>query len=374
VKPTPNAVPGTQTDRSSVPTPVLVIDIAVLDQNIALMADFVARARMHLRPHAKSHKCVEIARRQVAAGAIGISCATLDELGAMVAGQVQGLLLTSPIAGRCKLARLEQQLRHDPTIMLVADDPAGIAELAALAAKLSTRLQVLLDIDVGQQRTGVAGSAAAVDLARQIAANSGLEFCGLQAYAGHIQHIVDRGARLTAVTAVADHIRELRDQLAQWQLWPRVVTGAGTGTAAMDATMGIFTELQAGSYVFMDVDYLTVADLEVTGKPSLFVDTTVVSAQWEDHVTTDAGTKAFALNGPPPVPATDEDGWTYSYDGDEFGRISLAPSSRRPARGERIAFLVSHCDPTVALYQRYVCVRGERIDGYWPIVARGSSE
>ena len=357
-------------ERTSIPTPALIVDLAVLERNIAVMAEFATRSQVSLRPHAKSHKCVEIARRQIAAGAVGISCATLDEMAAMVVDRVPGLLLTTPIAGDAKLAHLGRLLHQDSSVTVVADDPAGVAELGALAAAVPTRIKVLIDVDVGQRRTGCRTATAAVELARQINATPGLEFCGVQAYAGHIQHIVGRAARRAAATAVADQIRTVCASLRSAALEPRIVTGAGTGTTEMDATLGVFTELQPGSYVFMDVDYLRVEGLAVDYSPSLFVDTTVVSTLWEDHVTTDAGTKAFALNGPPPVPATAEQGWIYSYDGDEFGRISLGPYSRRPDRGERLALIVSHCDPTVVLYPGYVCVRDNRIEGYWPIAVR----
>jgi D-serine deaminase-like pyridoxal phosphate-dependent protein len=294
----------------------------------------------------------------------------LDEIAAMVTGAVPGLLLTSPTAGTPKLTQLGQLLRRDPSIMVVADDPAGIVELAALSEEVGVRIRVLVDIDVGQRRTGCRTVVAAVTLAQQINRTPGLEFCGVQAYAGHIQHIVARAERLSAATAVAEQIRTLGDALKAAQLSPRIVTGAGTGTAELDATQGVYTELQPGSYVFMDADYLRIDGIAVDYHPSLFVDTTVVSAQTDDHVTTDAGTKAFALNGPPPLPATHESGWTYSYDGDEFGRITLTSNSRRPARGERLSLIVSHCDPTVVLYPQYVCVRGDRVEGYWPIASR----
>jgi D-serine deaminase-like pyridoxal phosphate-dependent protein len=363
-----NEIYEAQRERASIPTPALIIDVPVLERNIAAMADFAARSGVHLRPHAKSHKCIEIARRQMAAGAVGISCATLGEIAAMMSGQVSGLLLTSPIAGEAKLRELGRLLRLDPSIMVVADDPAGIAELAALATEVGTRLQVLIDVDVGQARTGCRTACAIVDLAERIKASPSLELCGVQAYAGHIQHIVRREARLAAARTVAEKIRAVCAALRQAGCEPSVVTGAGTGTAEIDATLGVYTELQCGSYVFMDVDYLRIEGIEAGYRPSLFVDTTVVSTQWDSHVTTDAGTKSFALNGPPPIPATGERDWIYSYDGDEFGKITLGPGSRRPLRGERIALVVSHCDPTVVLYRQYFCTRADRVVESWRIV------
>jgi D-serine deaminase-like pyridoxal phosphate-dependent protein len=195
-------------------------------------------------------------------------------------------------------------------------------------------------------------------------------FGGIQAYAGHIQHIADLEARRAAVTAVADQIRGLRAALGREHLDPRIVTGAGTGSAEFDGPGGVYTELQTGSYIFMDTDYLAIEMGAARFSPALFVDTTVIGVQWDDHVTTDAGTKAFALNGPPPVSAVGENGWAYSYDGDEFGRVTLGAGARRPARGERLSFIVSHCDPTVVLYPQFVCVRGDTVQEYWTIVPR----
>jgi D-serine deaminase-like pyridoxal phosphate-dependent protein len=359
-----------QPARSSVPTPALVIDLAALERNIAAMAALAAQWHVGLRPHAKSHKCVAIARRQIAAGAVGVSCATLDEVAAMVTGGVPGLLLTSPIAGEPKFAQLEGLLRRDPGIIVVADDPAAIGALDVVSNRVGARLRVLVDFDVGQQRTGCRTVGEAVALAKEIQAKPGLVFGGVQAYAGHIQHIAGREARASAATAVADQVRNLRAALERAQLDPQIVTGAGTGSAEFDGPGGAYTELQTGSYIFMDTDYLVVEPLGTRFSPSLFVDTTVVGVQWDDHVATDAGTKAFALNGPPPTSAASEAGWTYSYDGDEFGRVTLSPGARRPAWGERLSFIVPHCDPTVVLYPQFVCVRGDRIEGYWPIAPR----
>ena len=356
--------------RSEVPTPALVIDVDALERNIAAMAAFVAKAGQRLRPHVKTHKCVPIARLQIAAGAVGISCATLDELAAMVAGGLPGLLLTSPIAGEPKFAHLHELLQRDPDITVVVDDPQGVALLDALAKGLGLRIRVLVDIDVGQRRTGSPSVAAAVALAREIRSRAGLRFGGIQAYAGHIQHIVDREERRGACAAVTDQVRTVCAALASEQLAPQVVTGAGTGSAEFDGPGQVYTELQAGSYVFMDAEYQGVGGLKDRYEPALFVDTTVIAAQWEDRVTTDAGTKAFALNGKPPRSAVEEGGWAYSYSGDEFGCLSLSPGARRPAWGERLAFVVSHCDPTVVLYPHYVCVRGQRVEAYWPIEAR----
>jgi D-serine deaminase-like pyridoxal phosphate-dependent protein len=356
--------------RLAVPTPALVIDLDVLERNIAAMAAAAGTWGVQLRPHAKSHKCGPIARKQIAAGAVGVSCATLEEVAAMVDAGIPGILMTSPVVGPPKLAVLADLLKRDPRIMVTADDPAAVAELSALSPDA---LQVLVDFDVGQRRTGCRTVAAAVALAGQIQSAAGLEFAGFQAYAGHIQHTTTSLARASAASAVTDQVRGLRSALERAGLHPRIVTGAGTGSAEADGPGGVYTELQTGSYVFMDAEYLAVEGLASRYEPSLFVDTTVVGTQWDDHVTTDAGTKSFALNGPFPLPASPEPGWTYSYSGDEFGRLTLAPGARRPSRGERLAFVVSHCDPTVVLYPYFVCVRDAWVEDYWPITPRQRS-
>jgi 3-hydroxy-D-aspartate aldolase len=164
--------------RSAIPTPALVIDLDALERNISAMAAFVARTGKRLRPHAKTHKCVAIARLQIAAGAVGISCATLDELAAMVAGGIPGPLLTSPIAGAPKFAQLYGLLQRDPDITVVADDLQAVAAFDALAKGLALRLRVLVDFDVGQRRTGCPSVAAAVALAKEIRSRTGLRHGG----------------------------------------------------------------------------------------------------------------------------------------------------------------------------------------------------
>jgi D-serine deaminase-like pyridoxal phosphate-dependent protein len=357
--------------RGDVPTPALVIDLDVLERNIAVMASAAARWRVQLRPHVKSHKCLPIARRQVGSGAIGVSCATLDEVAAMVEGGIPGILLTSPLAGNAKLRKLAALLLRDSTISVVADHPAAVAELDALGRQLAIRLAVLVDFDVGQRRTGCMSVDDAVALATSIRAAPGLTFAGVQAYAGHVQHVASWEARQAAASAVRHEVQVLCKALEDVQLAPRIVTGAGTGSADFDGPGGVYTELQPGSYVFMDAEYLDIEGPRERFGTALFVDATVVSDRWEDHVTTDAGTKAFAQNGPAPRSAGGEAGWSYAYDGDEFGRLSLFVGARRPSRGERLVFIVSHCDPTVVLHSQYICVRGDCVEDCWPVTPRG---
>ena len=189
-----------------------------------------------------------------------------------------------------------------------------------------------------------------------------------------IQHAADFATRSSEAAKVAGQLAELRTRLELLGLAPLVVTGGGTGTHAIDGPGGIFTELQAGSYILMDTEYAKVAlddDLRGPFEPALFVQTTVISSNQRDLVTTDGGTKAFALNGPPPEiicgPAA---GCAYEFQGDEHGRINLKPGVRL-SLGDRLECLTPHCDPTVCLYDRIFCVRGDEVVDVWPIDARG---
>jgi D-serine deaminase-like pyridoxal phosphate-dependent protein len=362
--------------RSAIDTPALVADIDALECNIATMAARAKAWGVALRPHAKTHKCSAIARRQVLAGAIGIACATIDEAEVMVEADLPGVLVTSPLATEHKVSRLMELAHRRPDLAVVADHSQHVTLLDEMARRSGVSLSVLVDLDVGDHRTGVATLEIALNLAQQIQATRNLRFAGIQGYAGRIQHVAAFAKRSSAAAKVADQLAELCTRLKLLGLVPSVVTGGGTGTHAIDGPGGVFTELQVGSYIFMDAEYANVALDEGTQnpfEPALFVQTTVISSNQQDFVTTDGGTKAFALNGPPPQilngPAA---GCAYEFQGDEHGRINLKPGVRL-SLGERLECQPPHCDPTVCLYDRIVCVKGDEVVDIWPIDARGRS-
>jgi len=359
---------------SSIDTPALVVDLDALERNIATMAARAKAWKVALRPHAKTHKCSAIAQRQVEAGAIGIACATVDEAEVMVKAGLPGVLVTSPLATEHKVRRFTELLQRRPDLAVVADHPRHVALIAEAARHYNVVASVLVDLDVGDHRTGAATLEAAVNLAQQIQAASNLRFAGVQGYAGRIQHTADFVQRRSEAAKAAAQLAELRTHLEHSGLAPSVVTGGGTGTHAIDGPSGVFTELQVGSYIFMDAEYAKVEldhDLKNPFEPALFVQTTVISSSQRDHVTTDAGTKAFALNGPPPeIRCGPAAGCTYEFQGDEHGRVNLKPGVRLSV-GDRLECLTPHCDPTVCLYDRIFCVRGDEVVDVWPIDARG---
>jgi D-serine deaminase-like pyridoxal phosphate-dependent protein len=357
-----------------VPTPALVIDGATLDANIARMAAIAEAHGVSLRPHAKTHKCAVIARRQLQAGAVGVACATLWEAEALAQAGVTGILVTSPVVGADKAARLARLHRDHraAAVTVVVDHPVQLEGLAAALGPDDPLLSVLVDVDVGQGRTGVTTLQDGHALARLAARNSRFAFRGLQGYAGHVQHIFEPAARRAAAGEAVETLRTLVGVLAADGLPCAVVSGSGTGTHAYDMA-GPYTELQAGSYVFMDADYGRVRQDEGAPLPfaaALFVLATVVSANRDGQVTVDVGTKALAVNGPPPpLLIGAPDGSSYAFAGDEHGTVTLPAGAPRPALGSRILIGATHCDPTVNLHGEYHVVAGGSVTT-WPIIGR----
>jgi D-serine deaminase-like pyridoxal phosphate-dependent protein len=366
-------VPGS---RHSLDTPALLIDLPALKRNIARMAALAASRGIALRPHAKSHKCVAIARAQIEAGAIGVSCATLGEAQIMVEAGIPGVLVTSPVVGAGKIRRLVELARKagPGQLMVVADHPLNVEHLAAQAAGLGYRLPVLVDYHSGYYRTGVADAQAAVELARKIAGSDTLALVGLQAYGGNLQHIGERRQREDAAAGLRRNVAAIVAALEDAGMPVEIVTGVGTGTHEFDSAERVFTEMQPGSYLFMDSEYLKALTDESHPAPfetSLFVQSTVVSVNASDWVTVDAGIKSLATDSGRPAAAHGAAGASrYEFFGDEHGKL-IVEAAHRPALGDRIEFVTSHCDPTVNLHNFYHVVDGDTLVDIWPIDARG---
>jgi 3-hydroxy-D-aspartate aldolase len=359
--------------RDRIATPSLVLERETLDDNIARMMDFARSRAIGLRPHAKSHKSVDIARRLVKAGALGACCATIHEAEALAGGGIDGLLVTSPLAARDMLERLSRLLARGADLMVVADHPDNVVELAEIAAAQNCVLPVVVELDVGLARTGCADVASAVRLAGLIARQPSLRFKGVQAYWGGLQQIMPFTEREKRVAAEARKLRALVDALKARGLAPELVSGGGTGTHWLDTSLGIFTELQVGTFLLMDSLYSAVP-LTPDGNPfvpALFLAASVISASHPGQVTINAGLKAFATDSGKPVPMRGAPrGSTYAFMGDEHGVVRFS-KGKPPALGATIELLTSHCDPTVNLHHAYKVVSGNEIVDEWPISARG---
>ncbi len=368
-------VPGS---RWRLNTPALVLDLDALERNIDAMAAHCRTTGQALRPHAKSHKCTEIARRQKAAGALGTCCATIREAEVMVGAGVDGVLITSPVSSDPKIDRLMALHAANATLMVASDTPENVTalEAAAKARSVDHPLSVVVDFDVGTHRTGADGQEAVIALARQIDAADALRFAGVQAYYGHIQHIEAYDERKAAVAQEAARLKAVVAALNEAGLAPDIVTGGGTGTHDIDHREAVFSELQAGSYLFTDVQYNVCAltpDKPRPFEPSLFVHASVVNNVHDSHAIIDAGLKSFATDGPAPEFAAGTPiGATYRFFGDEHGAVVYGDANERLDVGAQVACVVPHCDPTVNLYDVYHCVRGDTLVEIWPIEARGN--
>ena len=371
---------GQQGSRRDLNTPVLIVELDALDRNIARMAAFAEAHGLKLRPHAKTHKSPDIARRQIAAGAIGLCCAKIGEAEVMADAGLAGLHITSPVVSPPAIARLAALNQRSEGLMCVVDDPANVRALgAAVAAAGDAPLMVIIDIDPGIRRTGVPTPDAAVAVLDAIRAEPSLSYKGVQCYCGLQQHIAGFGERKAAMADRATFVRSVIAALSEAGGAPEIVTGGGTGTHRIDAALDLFTELQVGSYIFMDSQYLA-CDLTgedaTAGSPfetSLMIDARVVSATGPAMVTLDAGFKAFATDADSPqiLHGAPEEA-KFFFMGDEHGAV-FSMTGTLPGLSDMVTLAAPHCDPTVNLYDTYHVVQGDTLRALWPIAARGRS-
>src|SRR5215831_14272172 len=366
---------GVKGSRAGLSTPALLLDLDALERNIAAMAAHTKAAGIKLRPHSKGAKSIEIARRQMAAGATGICCSTLGEAEVIAGSGIAGVLITSPVVTPTMIDRLMTLNVRATRLTVAADNPANVDALAAAAQKAGKPLGIIVEFDVGQGRTGTTSIETALALAQRIKASPTLRYAGIQAYYGHLQHVPAHADRAAAAMAQMARVRDLLARLKSADLAPEIVTGGGTGTFDIDPGGQIYTELQPGSYPFMDREYLEVdlaSDRPAPFAPSLFVQASVVSANREGFAVVNAGYKSFATEGGMPLVYVPRLAQTkYKLMGDEHGGIDYDPRSGALEVGDLVEFLTPHCDPTINLYDRYHCVRGETLVDIWPVDARG---
>ena len=355
-------------------TPALVVDLDKFEANSARLMAALEGTGVRARPLAKTHKCGEVARRQVSAGAIGVCCQKLGEAEFMLAADVGDVLITGQIVGETKMRRLARIARgYAPARVGVCVDNAEIArQLAAICLAEQVVLDVYIEVDVGQNRSGVADSAAVAVLARAVHENPAFHFRGLHAYAGLAQHRRGVPERRAAAHAAAERAGRARDAVLAANLPCEVVTGGGTGTLLYDVASGVYTEVQPGSYVFMDTDYARNAH-DPQGprfENALFVLATVMSLQ-DERATLDAGLKAYATDLGPAQPAFE--GWRVRSVSDEH-TVLLRTDDRTPIKlGDKALLVPGHCDPTVNLHDWIVATRKGVVEAVWPIDARGKA-
>ena len=359
---------------AAVETPALVVELDALERNIARMAAFARTHHLRLRPHAKTHKCAAIARLQMDAGAVGVCVQKVSEAQALAAAGAADLYISNEVIDPAKLERVAE-LAGRVRLAIAVDSSLGVDRLATALKAAGTMVEVFVEVDVGHGRCGVAPAAAGA-LARQVVSH-GLRFGGLQAYHGAAQHLRSVAERAAAIAHAAGQARGAQASISAAGLSCPLVTGAGTGTFIHEAESGVYGELQAGSYVFLDRDYADNARDEAAPRfeHALFVKSQVMS-RGHAHAVVDAGHKTHAIDSGLPLV------WGRPLDfrngGDEHGILRPLPGGSAdalPALGETVWLVPGHCDPTVNLHEHFVAVRGGLKDGtveaVWPIEARG---
>lgn len=373
----PPAAPGMP--FADVDTPALIVDLDAYERNLDTMARLARDMGVRLRPHAKTHKSPEVALAQIARGAIGMCCQKVSEAEVLVAGGVGDVLVSNEVIGARKVERLAL-LAQRARIGACVDSVLGVETLAAAAQAAGSRIDCLIEIDVGGRRCGVAPGPAAADLAVLVARHTSLRFAGLQAYYGSAQHMRTLEERARAIAAAAVDVAATLEALGRHGLAAETVGGAGTGTFEIEGASGLWNELQPGSYAFMDADYAR--NLGPDGAPvsrfahALFVRARVISSNGTDRAVIDAGHKALSNDsGFPSIVGLA--GAAYHRPSDEHGVIDLTRCNDRPKVGDPMMLIPGHCDPTINLHDWYVGVRGlqtrdPRVETVWPVAARGA--
>ena len=351
-------------------TPALLVDLDAFEYNLATMAAFFRGRPSHLRPHAKTHKCPEIARRQLAAGAEGITCAKVGEAEVLAQAGIDDILIANQVVGPLKIARLVE-LAARVRLTVAVDEPGNVADLSRAAQARGVTLRVLVEVDIGMGRCGVQPGAEALDLARQVARAGRLELAGLMGYEGHLVGIQDPAERKVKVEAAMTLLMETQALLARSGLPAGVVSGGGTGTYDVTGSFPGVTEVQAGSYVFMDTHYRAVRP---EFRTSLALLATVISRNKPARLITDAGMKVLTTDmGLPEVQGVP--GAKLLRLSEEHGLIEVADPGQVPlGSGDKITLLPSHCCTTINLHDTLFAVRNGVVEDVWAIAGRGRSQ
>ena len=362
---------------SAVDTPALLLDLAAFERNLDCLQALTTAAGVALRPHAKAHKCPAIALAQRQRGAVGICCQKVSEALPFLQAGITDIHISNQTVGPAKAGLLAQLALHGRFSVCI-DHASQVAALAQATAAIGSRLDVFVEINIGQDRCGVADAPAVLRLLDALAPHGQLRFKGLQAYHGGVQHVRGHAQRRDAAQRAAARTADLVAALAHAGVACASVTGGGSGSVEFDLASGIYTEVQPGSYVFMDGDYgRNEYGDALRFEQSLFIASTVMSVGSGDRIVLDAGLKSIAVDSG--LPGIWQNGaasaaLTYAAANDEHGIVrTRAPGDAHPALGSQLLLVPGHCDPTLNLHDQLVCVRDGRVESLWPIAARGLS-
>ncbi|MEX0374385.1 3-hydroxy-D-aspartate aldolase BhcC [Spiribacter pallidus] len=367
------AVPGM--DAADIQTPALVLDLDALERNIRKMGQIAADNGMRHRLHGKMHKSVDVARlQQELGGACGVCCQKVSEAEVFARGGITDVLVTNQVRDLAKIDRLARLPLLGARTLCCVDDIQNVADLSAAAERNGTQIECLVEIDCGAGRCGVTNSTEVVRLATAIDAEAGLQFAGLQAYQGAMQHMESYTERREKLDAAIAMVREAVDALRDTGLECDIVAGGGTGSYYFESASGVYNELQCGSYAFMDADYGRIHDAhgrridEGEWENALFILTNVMSHAKPDKAICDAGLKAQSVDSGLPF-IYGRDDVEYVKCSDEHGVI--ADPQGVLSINEKLRLVPGHCDPTCNVHDWYVGIRNDRVETLWPVSARG---
>lgn len=369
------ALPGM--DEADIQTPCLVLDLDALERNIVKMGNYAKAHGMRHRSHGKMHKSVDVQKLQERlGGAVGVCCQKVSEAEVFARGGIRDILVSNQVRDPAKIDRLARLPKHGVRITVCVDDVANVAELSAAAQKHGTTLACLVEIDCGARRCGVATTGEAVAIAQAIDAAPGLEFTGIQAYQGAMQHLENHAERKAKLDDAIVLARAVVEALRAAGLAPELVSGGGTGSYRFESNSGVYNELQCGSYAFMDADYGRIRDEhgqridQGEWENALFILTSVMSRARPGQAVCDAGLKTMSLDSGLPV-VHGRDDVAYINASDEHGVIEDKRGVLRT--NEKLKLVPGHCDPTCNLHDWYVGVRDGKVEVVWPVSARGKS-
>jgi D-serine deaminase-like pyridoxal phosphate-dependent protein len=357
-------------------TPALVLDLDKLEQNIAKMRASLASTKVGFRPHAKTHKSADIAKMQLAAGAVGICTAKLTEAEALFDNGVQKICMTTANLSKSKIQRAMSLRKKNRDFIQAVDFAQNAQDLSDAAKAAGVTADVVIDVAVGT-RSGVPADDRAIELAQMVDKLPNLKLRGMLAYDGGAQHIKGYKARHDQSLTRYEGAVKTFDRMKASGLNTEIFSGGGTGTYNIMTEVPGFTDVQVGSYVFMDAQYLEIGnekgEIFTDFAPSLTVMTTVLNTYCPKRITTDAGAKALTLNKPDPI-VIGEPGFRYNAGSDEFGSIQYDNANKTYKVGDKLELIIPHCDPVVNEYDVYYCVRNDRVEAVWPVTARGKSQ
>jgi len=361
-------------NKDVLPTPCMIVDLNLFEQNVRKMAGHCKATGIHVRPHVKVHKSVDVARRQIAEGAIGLTCATVAEAELMSGAGIKHVLWTKQPASVNNISRAVALSKKDPTFMFVVDDPQVVTWVDEAAAAANARLRIAVSVFAGMTRQGIENGQPAIDLAHKLTASKRMTFEGFMAYSGSASHTKTWEARRKRSTDDLAGVRETVDLARKAGLPVSIVSGGSTGTYNIDNDNGL-TELEAGSYVFMDTAYFGVGgkDDDTTYndfKGALTILTTVDSKRHANQVTTDYGNKALTR----PTDQVKGMPWLQvGSQGAEYGTLKWTDPGRDLKLGERVEIYPTTLDMSTAVYDRYYIARGDQIVDVWPIMGRAGA-